>query len=182
VRLDAGSKVFVSRHEKYTRAEFLIRQTAAYPIVGPKEHVTHFRNSLHALYAPDNGWDVRYVVGLLNSKLLRFAYVASVREAHQRTFPQVKLGPLGALPIRALRLEVDEEKKQHDRVVDMVATMLELKHEVRRANDPNREAALVARVVELDARIDAEVFGLYGLTDGEIASVESVVAALATPP
>jgi hypothetical protein len=182
VRLDAGSKVFVSRDEKYAKAEFLIRQTAAYPIVGPREHATYFRNSLHALYAPDNGWDVRYVVGLLNSKLIRFAYVASVRESHQRAFPQVKLGPLGALPIRALRLEVADEKKQHDRVVELVAAMLEVKHELGQLGDANRKAALVARTLELDARIDAEVFCLYGLEDSEIANVESVVAALATPP
>jgi hypothetical protein len=182
VRLDAGPKVFVSRCEKYERAAFLIRQTAAYPIVGPREHATYFRNSLHALYAPDNGWDVRYVVGLLNSKLLRFAYVASVREAHQRAFPQVKLGPLGALPIRALELHKEDERKQHDRVVDMVAAMLELKRAVSETNDADAKAALFARVDELDRRIDTEVFELYHLTDSEVDSVESVVAALATPP
>src|SRR5439155_18719995 len=125
-----------------------------------------FRNSLHALYPPDNGWDVRYVVGLLNSKLLRFAYVANVREARQRTFPQVKLGPLGALPIRDLRLDVAEQKAQHDRVVDLVASMLGLKHELGKKAGGDA-ADLRARVDELDQRIDREVLLLYGLTDGE---------------
>jgi hypothetical protein len=180
VRLDAGPKVFVSRDEKYKKAEFLIRQTAAYPVVGPREHATYFRNSLHALYPPDNGWDVRYVVGLLNSKLLRFAYVASVREAHQRAFPQVKLGPLGELPIRDLRLDVQEERAQHDRMVDLVAGMLGLKHELTGARGSRVE--LEARIAELDRRIDAEVFRLYDLTEDEITSVETTVGALAPPP
>jgi len=182
VRLDAGPKVFMSRSLKYEKAEFLIRQTAAYPIVGPHEHATYFRNSLHALYPPDNGWDIRYVVGLLNSKLLRFAYVARVREAQQRTFPQVKLGPLGALPIRELRLNVEEEREQHDRMVDMVAAMLDTKRALMGASDEAKTAELRARIDNLDARLDAEVFRLYGLTDDEIANVESVVATLAAAP
>lgn len=182
VRLDAGPKLFVSKSVKYEKAEFLIRQTAAYPIVGPHEHAIYFRNSLHALYPPDNGWDVRYVVGLLNSKLLRFAYVADVREAEQRTFPQVKLGPLGALPIRQLRLDIEEEKEQHDRLVDMVAAMLDTKRALMGASDETRRADLRARIEDLDARLDAEVFQLYDLTDDEIANVESVVATLAAAP
>jgi hypothetical protein len=67
-------------------------------------------------------------------------------------------------------------------VVDLVAAMLEVKQELGQPSDANRKAALAARALELDARIDAEVFCLYGLDDSEIASVESVVAALATPP
>ncbi len=181
VRLAAGPRVFVSRAEKYANARFLIRQTAAYPIVGPREHATYFRNSLHALYAPDNGWDVRYVVGLLNSKLLRFAYVATVREARQRAFPQVKLGPLGALPIRALRLDVRAEKAQHDRLVDLVARMLDLKHDLQIAGEAAR-GALRARADELDLSIDRTIFGMYELNDGEIASVEETVRTLAAPP
>jgi hypothetical protein len=182
VRLAAGPRVYMSRAEKYAKARFLIRQTAAYPIVGPREHATYFRNSLHALYAPDNGWDVRYVVGLLNSKLLRFAYVATVREARQRAFPQVKLGPLGALPIRALRLDVQAEKQQHDGLVDLVARMLDLKHELGRATAETKRDALRARADELDLRIDRAVFGIYELTDGEIANVEETVGTLAAPP
>jgi hypothetical protein len=182
VRLDAGSKVFVSREEKYAKAEFLIRQTAAYPVVGPREHATYFRNSLHALYPPDNGWDVRYVVGLLNSKLLRFAYMATVREAHQRVFPQVKLGPLGELPVRDLRLDVVEEKAQHDRVVDLVAGMLATKQQLARTDDPASKLELEERARDLDARIDREVFRLYDLTDPEIARIETTVETLATPP
>jgi Eco57I restriction-modification methylase/TaqI-like C-terminal specificity domain len=181
VLLDAGAKVYVSREEKYLKAEFLIRQTAAYPVVGPREHATHFRNSLHALYPPDNGWDVRYVVGLLNSKLLRFAYVARVREAHQRAFPQVKLGPLGDLPIRDLRLDVPEDRARHDRVVGLVADMLAAKRELGAAKAPLR-AALEARVGELDRSIDREVFRLYDLTEAEIETVEEAVGALALPP
>ena len=77
------------------------------------------------------GPDVRFVVALLNSKLLRFAYVTTVREAQQRVFPQVKLGPLGRLPIRNVDLSDATEKATHDRIVDLVEALLTLQREQR---------------------------------------------------
>src|SRR5262249_42174055 len=102
---------FVPGHsDKFADAEFLIRQTASYPIVGPHKHAIYFRNTLHALYANEPWPDVRYIVGLLNSRFVRFLYQESVREAKQGTFPQVKVGSLGALPLRALDPAKPEEK------------------------------------------------------------------------
>jgi hypothetical protein len=194
VRLDSGEPIFRARDEKYARAKFVIRQTAAYPIVGPREHVTHFRNSLHALYEPEGGVDVRFLVGLLNSKVLRFAYVASVRESQQKAFPQVKLGPLGMLPFRSVDLSQKEERALHDRIVHLVESMLLLQRERRssaRAGEAPREElhgdaksheSLARAASELDARIDEEVFQLYDLDPEEIALVEETVATLAPPP
>ena len=56
--------------ERYRSAPFLIRQTAAYPIVGPRLGAVYFRNSLLALYPPpaEREMDVRFLVGLLNSR------------------------------------------------------------------------------------------------------------------
>lgn len=83
VRTDQGS-VLRSSEEKYEAAEFLVRQTAAYPIVGPHRYARYFRNSVHALLRPEPPMDIRYLVGLLNSKLMRFAYVALTRESGQK--------------------------------------------------------------------------------------------------
>jgi len=180
VRLDAGA-VFKSRDEKYSRARFLIRQTAAYPIVGPREHAAYFRNSLHALYAPEGGLDVRYLVGVLNSKLLRFAYVKLIREASQRTFPQVKLAPLGQLPIRAIDFADALDKAIHDSIVERVQTLLDLQRELMNAT-PDRNELLRGRAATLDGSIDAEVYRLYRLEESEIAEVEHVVGKLPFPP
>jgi len=182
VRLDTGANVFLGRDHKYENAKFLIRQTAAYPIAGPREHATHFRNSLHALYAPDGDIDVRYLVGLLNSKLLRFAYVATIREASQRVFPQVKLGPLGTLPIRALDLKSPNDRKKHDRVVELVDAMLKAQRQLRGEKNEVAAEARRLRVRELDADIDRTVFELYGLTATEVAEVETVIETLAPAP
>jgi hypothetical protein len=182
VRLDTDAPVFFGRDHKYENARFLIRQTAAYPIAGPREHATYFRNSLHALYAPSDDIDVRYLVGLLNSKLIRFAYVTTIREASQRVFPQVKLGPLGSLPIRALDLGSAADRAKHDRVVDLVDAMLVAQRELRSQLDEAGSEERRLRARQLDAEIDREVFELYGLTATEVEQVDAVIVTLAPAP
>jgi hypothetical protein len=181
VRLDAG-EVFRSKEDKYRRARFLIRQTAAYPIVGPREHATYFRNSLHALYEPGPGLDVRYVVGLLNSKVVRFAYVKMIREARQRTFPQVKLGPLGQLPIRRIDVGLPSDKAAHDRVVRSVEELLRIHRELQVETDEKLIESLRKAGRSVDVSIDAEVYELYGLNQVEIDEVEETVGTVPAPP
>ena len=115
----------MSRPERYRDATFVIRQTAAYPIVGPREHALHFRNSLLALFSPSDGFDVRYLVALLNSKLLRFVYSETVREAQQRAFPQVKVKALQSLPLRKLDLARASDRRRHDAIVELVQAALD---------------------------------------------------------
>jgi hypothetical protein len=115
--------------------------------------------------------------------LLRFAYVTTVREARQRVFPQVKLGPLGRLPIRNVDLSDAAEKARHDRIVDLVEGLLTLQREQRA--DTRAEETRVARRAQidaLDAQLDAEVFALYELTPPDIAQVLQVVDRLPPPP
>jgi len=182
VKLDAGD-VFKSKEEKYSGARFLIRQTAAYPIVGPHDHATHFRNSLHALFEPtDSGLDVRYLVGLLNSKVVRYAYVKMIREARQRTFPQVKLAPLGQLPIRRIDPRRPAERAIHDRVVDLVEALVRLQRRALSEKNEARLAKLREKSRELDISIDREVYALYELSDEEIDEVEKVLATVPVPP
>ena len=182
VRLDTKESLFKSKDEKYTQAVFLIRQTAAYPIVGPHEHTQYFRNSLHGLRAPDNGIDVRYLVALMNSKLIRFAYVETIREASQRTFPQVKLGALALLPLREIASGDKAGRAIHDRLVDLVEALLQLQRKLRVESNPTRRDALANQVAGLDGEIDQCVYRLYDLTAAEIAAVEGVVQQLVAPP
>jgi len=59
-----GEYFTIRSAETYRRAEFVIRQTAACPIVAPRVGAEYFRNSLLALY-PWPPHDSRYVAGLL---------------------------------------------------------------------------------------------------------------------
>lgn len=158
---------------KYETVDYVIRQTAPFPIVGPKKYATYFRNSLLALYRPDDRTDVRYLVGLLNSKLIRYLYNSGVQESHQKVFPQVKVGSLRKLPIKFVNFG-SNEKELHDKVVSYVQKMLEANQELSRL-EANSEAAkqLSSEIKRLDDEIDRLVYQLYELTPEEVKVIES---------
>lgn len=160
--------------ETYRDAAFLIRQTAAYPIVGPHEHALHFRNSLLALYAPSPWPDVRYIVGILNSRLMRVIYTETIREAGQKTFPQVKIGSLGSLPLRELDPDNPAERAFHDEIVRSVEEILALRRALREASDAEQDA-VKRRIGIVDDRLDRLVYRLYGLSKDEVTLVNQAL-------
>ena len=154
---EPGEYFRISAKQRYGDTPFVIRQTAAYPIVGPRRGATYFRNSLLALYPPTDGSDIRYLVGLLNSRLMRHVYRRLVTESRQKAFPQVKVRSLRMLPIRKIDMRNARDKAMHDRIVWLVQAML----------DAGGQDATI------DAELDAAIFELYGLKADEIDRVVS---------
>ena len=153
--------------EIYQRSSFVIRQTAPYPICGPKKHADYFRNSLLALFPPTDGRDVRYIVALLNSQLLRFAYETTVRESDQKAFPQVKVRSLRSLPLRGIDFTKKAEKEHHDNIVKLVETLMNLHEKIDKATIPHQVNVLQRRIESIDQDINSLVEKLYGLTQEE---------------
>ena len=144
--------------KKYENVQFIIRQTAAFPIVAPKLHATYFRNSALALYPSEQDYDVKYFVGILNSRLMHYFYQEIVAESLQKAFPQVKVRNLRVLPIRLIDFENSKSRKMHDKIADSVAKILNAKSD--------------AEFLMLDRQIDALVYNLYELSQLEIALIE----------
>jgi hypothetical protein len=182
VRLDSRKDVFVSDEARYRSALFLIRQTASYPIVGPHDHAVHFRNSLLALFAPPAPMDVRYVVGLLNSKLIRFLYISLIREAQQRTFPQVKVGALQTLPIHKIDFANALDVVAHDNIVQLVQQALDVSKRIACEKNPIRAEALGQSFSLVDRQLDAAVYAIYRLAANEIEMVEHTLNQMAAAP
>jgi hypothetical protein len=180
VRLDSRRPLFISRDERYRAASFVIRQTAAYPIVGPREHTLYFRNSLLALFSPTDGLDVHYLVALLNSKLLRFVYTETIREAQQRAFPQVKVKALQSLPLRKVDLASPSERGRHDALVALAKRALLAQRGAPPAPATGPTAAEQDRgfgeFAALDQTIDDCVYDLYELSADEREMIEQSVS------
>ncbi len=164
---EPGEYFTIRPEARYASAPFLIRQTAAYPIVGPRRGATYFRNSLLALYPPKDGHDVRYLVALLNSSLLRFVYAELVPESRQRAFPQVKVSSLRQLPIRSIDFSDPADAAAHTRLVELVDRMVALHQDA--VSSGTARAGLESELVAADREIDALVNRLYALTESEIA-------------
>jgi methylase of polypeptide subunit release factors len=133
--------------DEYKCVEFVIRQTAKYTIAAVHNGLP-FRNSLLAGFG-DSQFSAAVLVGLLNSTLLRSVHLAGQRDARQKTFPQVKLAHLRALPAPPLN----------------AALAAKLESMVNGA----RDSALDATERE---RLDALVYAWYGLDGGAAETVQ----------
>ena len=119
--------------------------------------------------------DDMYLLGLLNSNLV-FQYckrIASVlgdpdKGGRLRWFRQDVL----RLPIRAIAFTDPAEKSQHDKIVALVVSTLELHDRLGKASTPHEKEFLERQILVTDVAIDSLVYGLYGLTQDEISIVE----------
>lgn len=83
----------------FEREKILTRQTAD-EIIGTLDSENYYySNTLHGTAVTDNKFDVRYVLALLNSKVLNYYYKATTSEGG-KVFAQVKIEILRQLPIK----------------------------------------------------------------------------------
>jgi hypothetical protein len=124
---------------------------------------------------------VKYLVALLNSRLLRFVYTETVRESQQKAFPQVKLAALRGLPMRKIDLAKPSDKLNHDALVRLVDNALAIQKRLAAEKNPLRKEALQRNFETIDAEIETRVYALYELSEADISIIESTLAALAEP-
>lgn len=136
--------------ETYAQVDFLVRQTAKFPIAA--RHVgLAFRNSLIAGMAQED-LSAELLIGLLNSALFRGLHLVSHRDARQAAFPQVKVAHLRALP----RPPSTEASRR------AVATLA-------------HRCASRGHTPELQVLLDRAVFDLYAIPEAQRAPIWELV-------
>ena len=115
---------------------------------------------------PQHDVDLRFVLGLLDSKLISYLYINQVTQAVKDDFPQVTIRDVLNLPYPL----VDEI--QQKRLETMVAQMLDAKEKLSTVKTEAETNRLELLCQTLDRQIDEAVYELYGLTEEEIKIVE----------
>lgn len=115
---------------------------------------------------PDEFLSYKYLLGLLNSKLLGFIYDDLVGE-QARVFPEVKPVQLFKLPIRTIDFTNSDDKAKHERMVQMVEDMLALQKQFHNEKSPSRKQTIENEIKHLDKKIDELVYKLYDITKPE---------------
>jgi len=116
----------------------------------------------------------QYLAGILNSRLIAFVFNRTVQEQRpdQEFF---SWEDLVHLPIYTPDLDRPEDRSRHERLEKLVLRRIDLEKNFRHARtDPEREI-LQKKIRTTDVQIEAVVSDLYGLTEEEIAVVESAL-------
>ncbi len=114
----------------------------------------------------------KYVLGLLNSRLLDF-YLKKVSTTLRGGFFRYFTQFVEQLPIRAIDFTNAADVTRHDKMVALVERML-LLHQQRASAQTETDQQIFQRQIDAtDKLIDALVYELYELTDEEIRIIES---------
>lgn len=104
------------------------------------------------------GYKIKFVLALLNSKLLDFYYKKKFSTKKEEAFPEIQTYLYEQLPLPIVNQE------QQNKVISIVDTILQLK-----SGNNNADTS------SLENEINVIVYDLYGLTDAEIKIIEQSI-------
>ena len=118
-----------------------------------------------------NDYNLRYFLGILNSKLISFWFMYAFGKLQRKVFPQFKIKELSTFPIPKIDSSNPSEKKLHDDLVALVDIMLTLnkKHHTAKGSEKDQ---IQRQIEKTDREIDEIVYKLYGITEGERKIIE----------
>ncbi|MGP8321971.1 MAG: Eco57I restriction-modification methylase domain-containing protein, partial [Methanosarcinaceae archaeon] len=125
------------------------------------------RDNLHIILPKDCNYNLKYILGILNSSFCDFCYRATNPEKGE-ALAQIKRQHLGQLPIRTIDFSNHEGVTKHDKLVALVDNMLELQRKYHDARMERDKELYERQIKVVDAQIDGLVYDLYGLTEEEI--------------
>ncbi len=128
--------------------------------------------SMQSLLISDRRYDLKYLLGLLNSRLLSWYFLAVHSVGRRDDFPKIVLKQTRELPIRPINFSDPADRERHDQMVALVERMLALHRQLVAARTPTAKELLGRQIAATDAQIDRLVYDLYGLTEEEIGIVE----------
>ena len=116
-----------------------------------------------------------FLLGVINSWVITWRHHRRSPKAKKALFPKVLVGDLKQLPIPKCDKNNKDHSTKHDQIVQSVERMLAMHKSVANAKTDQDKVVLERQIAAVDRQIDKLVYGLYGLSDVEIAMVEDGV-------
>ncbi|WP_288550684.1 TaqI-like C-terminal specificity domain-containing protein [uncultured Brachyspira sp.] len=123
------------------------------------------------LLKDDTNINLKYLLSIINSKLMSY-YLDIEFKSAKKIFPKIPIANLEKLPIKNLNLDDKQDKEIHDKLVNLVDSIIDLNKKLSSEKNPNTIEMLNARIQAVDKAIDKIVYSLYNLTDEEIRVIE----------
>ncbi len=161
--------------ELFQGEHILVRQIPAQPPLCIHATITSetYLNDINSMIIHnDSMHDSKYLLGVINSRLLSFWFVVRIGKTGRKLFPQFKTRDLSRFPIRTINFDDPTDPARHDKMVALVERMLELHRKLAAAAIPTDKKLYQRQIEATDRQIDALVYELYDLTEQEIKIVE----------
>ncbi len=122
-----------------------------------------------SLLNKDDGLSTKYLLGLVNSRLL-FWNLRQISNKFRGGWITCTKQYFGQLPIRTIDFDNPDDVRMHGDMVKLVDEMLDMHRQLAGASLVKR-GVIEALIERTDREIDALVYRLYGLSEGEVAVV-----------
>ena len=153
--------------------ELISRQFQLQAVFTETDFITN--KSMQTLLLKNEDYQILYLLGLLNSKLISWYFLALHSVGRRDDFPKVVLKQTRELPFRKIDFSNSSDVRRHDRVVELVERILAL-HKQLVVAQISQEKTIIQRQIEAtDRQIDQLVYELYGLTEEETKLVEEAI-------
>ena len=153
----------------FEREKIILRQTADCIRAVLDNDKYYNLNNIYNIEIKDKKYSYPFLLGILNSHLMKYVYQAFVPEA-KRLFAEIKKTNLEKLPIKNIN---DVTLREQQQIASLVKNVLALyKEHIFIPENTNKWRKLKEEIGRLDRKIDEEVYKLYGLTKEEIRVVE----------
>ncbi|SHJ74167.1 N-6 DNA Methylase [Geosporobacter subterraneus DSM 17957] len=160
-----GEYATFMREEFVLQPKLVIRQTADRFIAAYEDQNYYLLNTLYACLSRNENLKLKYILALLNSKLLNFLYYSLIHEA-KKLFPQIKIYHIQNSPIKIENLGI----QQH--FIDFVNRIEYLNKEYN--GQKSRQVSLEKEIAAQQKKLDRQVYQLFELTHREIEEIESI--------
>jgi type I restriction-modification system DNA methylase subunit len=148
--------------------EKLVMQRIGSGLITAYDNKKHYCfNSTNMILKKDKNYNLKYILALLNSKLINFYYRATFTSFANVTVNATQ-GYLSEIPIKI------PSPKQQKEIIELVDRILDLNQQLQKINPKSdRGIKLQEEINRIDKQIDQKVYDIYGLTEKEIKIVES---------
>ncbi len=127
------------------------------------------RNNLH-IVVPKQEISIKYLLGLINSRLMDFVYTY-INPEKGEALAEIKKHHVEVLPIKVINQKSEENTKQHE-IINLVDKLLTLYAEIPTSKLQTKIDQIKTKIEFCENRINEIVYQLYELTPEEIKIVE----------
>jgi len=159
--IKSGGNEFIYRQDR-----ICIRQIGMTPIATFVPANIFALNTIYNVYLKENILvDLKFLLGIINSNATKFFW-KKYNSDEKKTFPKIKKEAILSIPIP------NADAKTQTEIVKNVDLLLQLNKELQTATLPERIEQIKSRIGYCEDRVDGVVYGVYGLSEGEVEVIE----------